>query len=200
MSIFQRMASLPLCCLLALLASLPSVAFGGDQRTQDKDRVIQARDQTTQAEDKDKATHDRDQATQADLAKDRGDEFDPFDYAAMTELKAFLSRGDTGLVLDTLGEELQGFKELEDKVHFLEATMEEHGERRVVAGKAVEEAGALLQDIDLKVLQVFEEELAGLKLEVERTPLVFSQEVVQRIADVVQEAEIFLQLSKVGFL
>ena len=151
----------PLCCLLALLASAPTVATE---------------------------------------AKDQANEFDPFDYAAMVQLKGFLSMGDTDQVLDHIDVELEGYKKLEAKVHFLENTMEEHAERNVVAGQVVEEAGALLQDIDLKVLQVFEEELAGLKLEVERTPLEFTHEVVQRIADAVQEAEIFLQLSKVGFL
>ena len=167
MLVFQTMPPLPLCCLLALLASATPATSSGDQAIQ---------------------------------AKDQAHEFDPFDYGAMAELKGFLSRGDTDQVLDTIGVELEGYKELEAKVHFLENTMEEHAERKVVAGQVVEEAGALLQDIDLKVLQVFEEELAGLELELERTPLVFTQDVVQRIADVVQEAEIFLQLAKVGFL
>ena len=54
------------------------------------------------------------------------DYVDPFDYAALVNIKDELLIGDTALAIDHIDEDIDKFEELSKKIHYLESAMAQH--------------------------------------------------------------------------
>ena len=111
------------------------------------------------------ATTEKEWATPVNGAGDveMEDYIDPFDYAALVNIKDELLIGDTVLAIDHIDEDIDKFEELSKKIHYLESAMAQHASNHIVDGDDVEDADLMLKEMDIHVLSVFKEHLVDLK-------------------------------------
>ena len=79
------------------------------------------------------------------------DYIDPFDYAALVDIKDELLVGDTALAIDHIDEDINKFEELKQKIHYLENAMAQHASKHVVDGDDVDDADLMLKEMDTRV-------------------------------------------------
>ena len=136
-------------------------------------------------------------ATSTDGADDVvKDYIDPFDYAALVDIKDELLIGDTALAIDHIDEDIDKFEELKKKIHYLESAMAQHASKHIVDGDDVEDADLMLKEMDTHVLGVFKEHLVDLKEHMMQPHPPFTNETMQQIGSLVNTAELFLNMSK----
>jgi len=124
------------------------------------------------------------------------DYIDPFDYAALVDIKDELLVGDTALAIDHIDEDINKFEELKKKIHYLENAMAQHASKHVVDGDDVEDADLMLKEMDTHVLSVFKDHLVDLKEHMMQPHPPFTNETMQQIGALVNTAELFLNMSK----
>ena len=124
------------------------------------------------------------------------DYVDPFDYAALVNIKDELLIGDTALAIDHIDEDIDKFEELSKKIHYLESVMAQHASKHIVDKDDVEDADLMLKEMDINVLGVFKEHLVGLKEHMKQPHPPFNSETMQQIGALVNTAELFLNMSK----
>jgi len=124
------------------------------------------------------------------------DYIDPFDYAALVNIKDELLIGDTALAIDHIDEDINKFEELSKKIHYLESAMAQHASNHVVDEDNVEDADLMLKEMDIHVLRVFKEHLVDLKGHMMQPHPPFNNETMQQIGTLVNTAEFFLNMSK----
>jgi len=123
------------------------------------------------------------------------DYIDPFDYAALVNIKDQLLIGDTALAIDHVHEDIDKFEKLSKKIHHLESAMAQHASNHVVDGDDVEDADLMLKEMDIHVLRVFKEHLVDLKEHMMQPHPPFNNETMQQIGTLVNTAELFLNMS-----
>jgi len=124
------------------------------------------------------------------------DYIDPFDYAALVNIKDQLIIGDTAQAIDHVHEDIDKFEELSKKIHHLESAMAQHASNHIVDGDDVEDADLMLKEMDIHVLGVFKEHLVDLKEHMMQPHPPFNNETMQQIGALVNTAELFLNMSK----
>ena len=124
------------------------------------------------------------------------DYIDPFDYAALVNIKDELLIGDTALAIDHIDEDIDKFEELSKKIHYLESSMAQHTSNHIVDGDDVEAADLTLKEMDIHVLGVFKKHLVDLKEQMMQPHPPFNNETMQQIGALVNTAELFLNMSK----
>ena len=124
------------------------------------------------------------------------DYIDPFDYAALVNIKDQLLIGDTALAIDHVHEDIDKFEKLSKKIHHLESAMAQHASNHVVDEDNVEDADLMLKEMDIHVLRVFKEHLVDLKGHMMQPHPPFNNETMQQIGTLVNTAEFFLNMSK----
>ena len=124
------------------------------------------------------------------------DYIDPFDYAALVDIKDELLIGDTALAIDHVNEDIGKFEELQKKIQYLESAMVQHASKHIVDKDDVEDADLMLKEMDVHVLSTFKEHLVDLKKHMMQPHPPFTNETMQQISALVNTAELFLNISK----
>ena len=103
---------------------------------------------------------------------------------------------DTALVLDNINLDIGEFEEIKNKIRYLEATIKVHSRRRVVDGGQIREADLVLQELNAKVVEPFEEHLVALKAQIMKPHIKYDKVTILQINKLIKTAELFLETAK----
>jgi len=120
---------------------------------------------------------------------------DDMEYAGMIDILDEVSLEDEALVLAHIDSDIDDFEDLKRTIAFLEQHVRKHADINVVKSKELIAADKVLKELDVKVATFYEHELQSLKSQVSNLDHKFDKASMEEISTIVENAEMFLQLS-----
>jgi hypothetical protein len=117
------------------------------------------------------------------------------DYAGMISIKDEASINDEALVLAHIQSDIEDFEDLKKTIAYLKHHLGKHADIHVVKSLELEEADKVLKELDVKVIKFYEQELMSLKSQIPKLKHKFDNQSIDEITLIVENAEMFLQLS-----
>jgi len=117
------------------------------------------------------------------------------DFAVMIDIEDEVSLEDEALVLAHIDSDIEDFEDLRKTIAYLEQNIRKHADTHVVKSQELVEADKVLKELDVKVVNSYEQELKALKSQISKLDQKYDNSTIQEITKIVENAEMFLQLS-----
>jgi len=124
-------------------------------------------------------------------SEDRDEEMTDADMISIKD-KASL---DEAWLLAHIQSDIEDFEDLKKTVAFLEHHLNKHADIHIVKSSELEDADKVLKEVDVKVIKFYEQELLSLKSQIPKLKHKFDNQSMDEISLIVENAEMFLQLS-----
>jgi len=116
-------------------------------------------------------------------------------YAAMIDIRDEVSIEDEALILAHIDSDIEDFEDLKKTIEYLEKSIRRHADTNIVKSKELVEAHNVMKKLDEKVVTSYEQELKSLKSQISRLGHKYDNASINEIATIVENAEMFLQVS-----
>jgi len=100
------------------------------------------------------------------------------------------------MLLEYIETDIKDFEDLKKTIAFLEKHISHHADMHVVNSEELIEADHMLQELDVKIIKPYEQQLESLKSQILKLNHKFDNETIDQITTIVENVEVFLSTSK----
>jgi len=118
------------------------------------------------------------------------------DWSSEEQNMDHLVTGGTAHFLDHIDSDLEGFRELEDRMNYLKEVLTEHSHRKVIGSEELDNAGFMIHELEEKVMKPFDEHLTALRAQIMKPHVKYNQETLLEISNLIRTSELFLKTAR----